>query len=674
MVKTDITINFLSLKNCMGFDIVGAAIAFVLQTADRMVSAFIDQKSTKENKRNLPVTVQEVRQDQRVRQAEIDYYNRREAREKELLQIQELRFKADMQIAAAKAEREEKALQLKQEELEDKRKLSALYLDLMREKTTQNIQLRQKEIQAIFDQQKWPGVLSRDEAQRIFIDEQRKPRLLMLVPPPDISEEFPISFRDSLNKEIRNQLKIFIEKYYPLQGALCPVEFYGKYFERSVFDAEVKQLETILSAIPTAIIYTDVTDHEVYFNVRFWGLQEPVSLSFEPWNWEAVKKQLEEAGTDDIQSFRAIRQTIVILHKLLTAFLADWYYLNINPNYEPQLFSIESEIPLEWKATILEKLTSIRQEYTEIYNHELKLLADSQSKKAQIWRCINTLSAHTNPINSVTISSDGRTLASGSADNTIKIWNLQNGEILATLNGHSNAVRSVAFSSDGLILASGSNDNTVKLWYSRTGTTFTGHSDNVTSVAFSPDGKTLASGGGDNKIKIWNLNTNELIYTLSEHENCVMSVVFSLNGQLLISSSVDNTIKVWNLQTGLAIHTLKEHSESVKGVAISPDGKILASGSNDKTIKIWNLPHGNVIHTFSDHTNTITSVAFSPDGKTLASASGDSTIKVWHLGTKELINTLSGHSSHIHSVAFSPDGKTIVSGSQDKTIKIWRCD
>ncbi|MBW4564055.1 MAG: PD40 domain-containing protein [Mojavia pulchra JT2-VF2] len=657
----------------MGFNIIGAVVSFVLPAAERLVSAFIDHTFTKEDKGNLPVKVQEVRQDQRVRQAEIDYYNRREAREKELLQIQELRFKADIQIAAAKAEREERALQLKQEELEDKRKLSALYLDLIREKTAQEIELKQKEIQAIFDQQRWPGVLSRDEAQRIFVDEQKKPRLLMLVPPPDISEDFPISFRDSLNKEIRNQLKIFLEKHYPLQGDLCPVEFYGKYFERSVFDAEVKQLETILSAVPTAIIYTDVTDHEVYFNVRFWGLQEPVSLSFEPWNWEEVKKELEQAGNDEKQSLRVIRQTIVILHKLLAAFLADWYYLNINPNYEPQLFNIESEIPLEWKATIVDKLAAIRQEYREIYDNELKLLADSQSQKNQRWRCVNTLSGHSNRIYSIAISPDGKTLASGSGDNTIKVWNLYNGELLATLNGHSSAVRSVAFSSDGLILASGSNDNTVKLWYSLTGTTFLGE-NNVTSVAFSSDGRTLASSSGDNNIKIWNLKTNELIYTLSGHEKCAMSVVFALNGQALISGSIDHTIKIWNMKTGLAIHTLKEHSAAVRTIAISPDGKTLASGSDDKTIKIWYLPSGKIIHTFYGHVNAISSVAFSPDGKTLASTSSDTTIKLWHLATKELLYTLAGHGSNIYSVAFSPDGKTIFSSNENTTIKIWRCE
>lgn len=658
----------------MAFNIIGAVTAFVVQAGDKIVSAFIEKKFSKENKGHLPAKIESVRQDGRIRQAEIDYYNRREVREKELIQIQQLRLKTDIHIATAKAEREERALQLKQEELDDRRKISALYLDLIREKTSQEIEIKKQEIQAIFDQQKWPGVLSRDELQRIFIEGQEKPRLLMLVPPPDISEDFPISFRDSLNKEIRNQLKIFLEKHYPLQDDLCPVEFYGKYFERSVFDAEVKQLETILSAVPTAIIYTDITDHEVYFNVRFWGLQKPISLSFEPWNWEEVKRQLDEAGIDEKQSFRVIRQTIVSLHKLLAAFLADWYYLNIDPNYEPQLFNIDADIPSDWTNKINEQLISICKDYREIYNKDLKLLVNFETRKKQNWRCVNSLTGNLNVVFSVAINPNGKTFASGGGDNTIKVWNLENGEMICSFNGHANYVRTVAFSPDGETLASGSYDDTVRLWYSRTGTTFTGHSGDVTSIVFSPDGETLATGSDDTTIKIWNLTTEELISTLNGHEKPILALVFSPDGQKLISGSKDNSIKVWDITTGLVIRTLTAHLGTVISLAISPDGKTFASGSTDQNINIWDLSTGELIHTFYEHTQSINSLVFHPDGQILASASSDTTIKFWHLGTKELINTLSEHISYVNSIAFTPDGKTLVSGSADKTIKIWRCE
>jgi len=243
-----------------------------------------------------------------------------------------------------------------------------------------------------------------------------------------------------------------------------------------------------------------------------------------------------------------------------------------------------------------------------------------------------TLSGHIDVVWSVAISPDGRTLASGSSDNTIKIWNLATGELIRTLSGHSNSVR---------------------------------------SVAISPDGRTLSSGSRDKTIKIWNLATGELIRTLSSHSDRVRSVAISPDGRTLASGSDDKTIKIWNIATGELIRTLSGHSHWVNSVAISPDGRTLASGS-DETIKIWNLATGELIRTLSGYSDWVNSVAISPDGKTLASGSDDKTIKIWNLATGQLIRTLSGHSDWVGSVAISPDGRTLVSGSDDKTIKIWR--
>ncbi|EKF04447.1 kinase domain protein [Tolypothrix sp. PCC 7601] len=292
-----------------------------------------------------------------------------------------------------------------------------------------------------------------------------------------------------------------------------------------------------------------------------------------------------------------------------------------------------------------------------------------------------TITGHSGGVYSVAISPDGKTLASGSADSTIKLWNIPRGEPIRTLTGHSGLIYSVAISPDGKTLASGSFDTTIKLWNLATGEqigTLTRHSNSVYSVAISPDGNTLAS-IADNTIKLWNLATKEQIRTLPSeryantgHSSFVYSVAISPDGNTLASGSLDNTIKLWNLATGELIRTLNRHSDGVISVAISRDGKTLASGSLDNTIKLWNLATGEEIRTLTGHSDTPFVVAFSPDGKTLASGSADKTIKLWNLATGEEIRTLNRHSQGVISVAFSPDGKTLVSGSDDKTIKIWR--
>jgi len=285
----------------------------------------------------------------------------------------------------------------------------------------------------------------------------------------------------------------------------------------------------------------------------------------------------------------------------------------------------------------------------------------------------NSLEGHSNSVRSVVFSPDGKTLASASFDNTIKLWHLETQKPIATLIGHSNLVNSVAFSFDGLILASASDDNTIKLWHLETQkpiATLTGHSDLVNSVAFSPDSKTLASASDDKTIKLWHLETQKLIATL-RHSNEVRSVAFSPDGLTLASTSDDHTIKLWQLQSLKPIATLTGHSSKVNSVAFSPDGLTLASASSDKTIKLWHLQSQKLIATLTGHSSWVYSVAFSPDALTLASASLDKTIKLWNLESQKPIATLTGHSIWVSSVAFSPDGKTLASASGDNTIKLW---
>ncbi len=286
-----------------------------------------------------------------------------------------------------------------------------------------------------------------------------------------------------------------------------------------------------------------------------------------------------------------------------------------------------------------------------------------------------TLTGHSDSVQSVVYSPDGRYLASGSRDKTIKIWEVATGKELRTLTGHSSWVSSVVYSPDGRYLASGNGDNTIKVWDVVTGTelrTLAGYSGWVWSVAYSPDGRYLASGSYDNTIKIWEVATGKELRTLTGHSSVVLSVVYSPDGRYLASGSSDKTIKIWEVATGKELRTLTGHSREVMSVVYSPDGRYLASGSWDKTIKIWEVATGKELPTLTGHSREVMSVVYSPDGRYLASGSWDKTIKIWEVATGKQLRTLTGHSFWVWSVVYSPDGRYLASGSLDKTIKIWR--
>ncbi|MCA2812298.1 MAG: serine/threonine protein kinase [Microcystis sp. M090S1] len=285
-----------------------------------------------------------------------------------------------------------------------------------------------------------------------------------------------------------------------------------------------------------------------------------------------------------------------------------------------------------------------------------------------------TLTGHSETVFSVAYSPDGRYLASGSKDKTIKIWEVATGKGLRTLTGHSGVVLSVAYSPDGRYLASGSQDKTIKIWEVATGKvrTLTGHYMTFWSVAYSPDGRYLASGSSDKTIKIWEVATGKELRTLTGHSMTVWSVAYSPDGRYLASGSLDKTIKIWEVATETELRTLTGHSHAVLSVAYSPDGRYLASGIGDGAIKIWEVATVRELRTPTRHSEVVRSVAYSPDGRYLASGSQDKTIKIWEVATGNELRTLTGHSETVFSVAYSPDGRYLASGSVDKTIKIWR--
>jgi eukaryotic-like serine/threonine-protein kinase len=289
-------------------------------------------------------------------------------------------------------------------------------------------------------------------------------------------------------------------------------------------------------------------------------------------------------------------------------------------------------------------------------------------------RAYHTLMDHTGRVDAVALSRNGKLLASGSHDATIKLWDVATGRLKATLQGHAGPVVCVTFSTDGKLLASGSRDHTARLWEVATGkerALLKGHTSYVWAVAFSSDGKLLASGSYDNTIRLWEVATGRLKATLRGLTNPVRSVAFSGDGNLLASGD-GVAIKLWELATGQvkATLTLKRHTYGVASMAFSGDGKLLASGGNDRMVKVWEVATGRERASLKGHTGPVSSVAFSGDGKTLASGSYDNTIRLWEVATGREKGSLKGHTGRVTSVALSDDGKTVAWGRADGTVKV----
>jgi len=289
-------------------------------------------------------------------------------------------------------------------------------------------------------------------------------------------------------------------------------------------------------------------------------------------------------------------------------------------------------------------------------------------------RCIYTLNAHSSWVTSVAIAPSSQILASGSLDDTVRLWNLQKGELLTTLTGHQKGINAIVISPDGRSLTSASDDYTLKIW-NINGTlirTLTGHSRDVNAVAITPNGQILATGAEDRTIRLWHMGLGTLLKTILGVGSMVKSLTISPNGRVLISGGLDNKIKLWSLQTGQQVGLLVGHTGAVNALAISPDGQILASGSKDKTIRLWNLQTGDLIKLLGEHGREVNAIAFTPDGKLLISGSGDTTVKLWDLSAGEVKETLTGHTDSVNSVAVSADGLVFVTGSSDSTIRAWR--
>jgi len=276
-------------------------------------------------------------------------------------------------------------------------------------------------------------------------------------------------------------------------------------------------------------------------------------------------------------------------------------------------------------------------------------------------------------ISEVSLSIDGRLMATAGDDHYVRIWDAKTGGLLHEFLAHDDWVRGVAFSpiSDRIVTAG--QDGQIKIWNLaslRTPTLLGDKVPGARKLVFSPDGTKFAVCGFDPVVCCFDMATQKLLYRLSAPSESMSALQFSPDATLLAAGGRNGIVRIWRLDIGSEVANIRDDGRRINALAFSPDGSQLALGTNGSRITIWNPKTGHLISTLPDRNGKTFSLQYCGIG-ILASGESDNIIRLWDLSGQREMTNLVGHTGTVSTLCFDEQLNSLVSGSFDTTIRYW---
>jgi WD40 repeat protein len=271
------------------------------------------------------------------------------------------------------------------------------------------------------------------------------------------------------------------------------------------------------------------------------------------------------------------------------------------------------------------------------------------------------------------LSPDERTVLTTGQNGLARLWNADDGSLVATLRGHEAAVMHGEFVDHGRKVLTGSYDGTLRWWDARDGREIAvarAHEGRMRELAISRDGELVASAGDDAMVRVWRASSGEQVHVLEGHSRAVLCAEFSPDGRQLATAGDDRAVMLWNVENGRIVAKGLGHEGAVRALRWTHDGRCVVSGSADMTLRVWNANTGEPITTLTGHGDVVRAIEIVGDDR-IVSGANDGTIRVWSMEAQRELTTIASGLGAVSRVALSPDGTYLIASCNDWAARVF---